>query len=51
MRDCDRCMSRAVCGVCVRHSNGENALKVLPHLVDFIPEAKLNLVRLLEPLS
>ncbi len=27
-------------------SGGENALKVLPHLVDFIPEAKLNLVRI-----
>ena len=28
-------------------SNGENALKVLPSLVDSIPEARLNLVRTL----
>ncbi len=31
-------------------SNGERALQVLPSLVDVIPEAKLNLVRLQMPL-
>jgi intraflagellar transport protein 56 len=30
--------------VCDSRSNGDNALRVLPGLIDFLPEAKLNLV-------